>query len=336
MYQAGGVVKGNPAIDGRTPGRYTQSVMALLALKNVSKHTVGTWALWDVTLEVGSGEIVGIFGRSGAGKSTLASILAGLEEATSGSIVIGDPDNPTPFKVAVALATPAYAPELSVYENLDMFASACGMAGRRRSKEIPAMLERLKLSEWRSARASSLSSGALIRLEIARGLLADSPVLVIDSLLDSLDPAVFESLWDYMLDLKRAMGKSFVILTGSGKVAEACGRIAVISRGRIGFLGRPEDFRRLAGEDVIVLGDMDNPLTRSRIQEQLSVVITEEDGFLSFRVAHGERVVGELLSEFGSEMSCVYLKRPTLEDALDVLARGGSNVTAGTGEKRVG
>ena len=310
--------------------------MALLAVKNVSKHEVGTWALWDINLEVGAGEIIGVFGRSGSGKSTLASILAGLQEPTSGFVTIGDPDNPAPFKVSVAFSAPAYAPELTVYENLDMFACACGMVGKRRSKEIPAMLERLKLSEWRSARASSLSSGALGRLEIARGLLADSPVLVIDSLLDSLDPAVFESLWDYLLDLKRSLAKSFVILTGSGKVAEVCGRIAVISRGRIGFLGRPEDFRRLAGEDVIVLGDMDNPLTRSRIQEQLSVVITEEDGFLSFRVANGERVVGELLSEFGNEMSCVYLKRPTLEDALDVLARGSSNIAAGTGGRKTG
>ena len=316
--------------------------MAQLALKNVSLHRAATWALWDVTLEVGVGEIIGVLGRSGSGKSTLASVLAGLEEPTSGSIEVGEPSfdkTGTPkegFRVSVAFSRPAFAPDLTVYENLDMFASAWGVPFKRRGKEIPAMLERLRLSEWRSARASALSSGALARLEIARGLLADSPVLVIDSLLDTLDPGIFESLWDYMLDQKRAMGKSFVILTSSGKVAEVCGRIAVISRGKIGFLGRPEDFRRLAGEDVVVLGDVANPMTRNRIQEQLSVVIQEEDGFLSFRVANGERVVGELLSEFGNEMSCVYLKRPTLEDALDVLASGGSSVAAGTGGKRAG
>ena len=295
---------------------------------------MGTWALWDVTLEIGVGEIVGVFGRSGAGKTTLARILAGLEEPTSGSIEVGDSEDPIASevpKVAVAFGTPAFAPDLTVYENLDMFACAWGMPGKRRGKEVPAMLERMKLSELRSVKALALSSGELARLEIARGLLADSPVLVIDSLMDSLEPSFFEMLWDYMLGLKRALGKSFVILTRSGKVAETCSRIAVISRGKIGFLGRPEDFRRLAGEDMVVLGDIGNPLTRSRIQEQLSVVIKEEDGFLSFKVANGERVVGELLSEFGSEMGCVYLKRPTLEDALDVLAHGGSSITAGTG-----
>lgn len=307
--------------------------MALLVLKNLSKHVGGTWALWDVTLEIESGEIVGILGRSGSGKTMLTSVLAGLEEPTSGSITTGD-DDMKPFKIAVALSRPAYAPDLTVYENLDMFAMAWKMPARRRSKEVPHVLERLKLSDWRSARAGILSSGELARMEIARGLLANSPLLVIDSLLDSLDPEVFESVWDHLLDLKRTSGKSFVVLTGSGKIAEVCQRIAVISRGRIAFLGRPEDFRRLAGEDVVVLGDMSNPMTRHRIQERLSVVIQEEDGFLSFRVANGERVVGELLSEFGNEMSCVYLKRPTLEDALDVLARGGSSVTAGTGGKK--
>ena len=308
--------------------------MAVLAVRNVSVHAVGTWALWDVTLEMGAGEILGVFGRSGSGKSTLARVCAGLEEPTSGTVVIGDEQQAKPYKVSVAFSKPAYAPELTVYENLDMFACAWEVPRRRRVKEVPAALERLKLSGFRSARASTLSSGALARLEIARVLLADSPVLVIDCLLDTLEPAMLESLWDYMLECKRVLGKSFVILTGSGKIAEMCGRIAVISRGKIAFLGRPEDFRRLAGEDVVVLGDMANPLTRTRIQEQLSVVIQEEDGFLSFRVANGERVVGELLSEFGNEMSCVYLKRPSLEDALDVLARGGSSIAAGTGGTR--
>jgi len=308
-------------------------VMALLALRNVSVHAGGTWALWDVTLEIGAGEILGVFGRSGSGKSTLARVCTGLQKPTSGTVIVGG-EQAEPFKVAAAFSQPAYADELTVYENLDMFACAWGIPRKRRIKEVPAAIERVRLGEYRSSRASMLSSGALSRLEIARGLLADSPVLVIDCLFDTLEPSLAESLWDHMLECKRALGKSFIILTGSGRIAEMCGRIAVISRGKIAFTGRPEDFRRLAGEDIVVLGDVANPLTRTRIAERLSVVITEEDGFLSFRVANGERVVGELLSEFGNEMSCVYLKRPSLEDALDVLSRGASSVAAGTGGKK--
>lgn len=307
--------------------------MAVLELQNVSKRIGDSWALWDVCLEIGSSEVIGILGRSGSGKTTLARVLAGLQKLTSGSMVIDSSGSEK--SVAVAFSSPVYAPELTVYENLDMFGVACGIPAKRRTKEIPAMLQRLHLSEHRSTLASSLPSGALAKMEIARGLLIDSGVLVIDSLMDMLDSATFESVWDYILDLKRVMGRSFVILTRSGKVAEICGRMAVLSRGRIAFLGRPDDFRRLAGEDMIVLGDIENPVIMNRIQEHLSVVIREEDGFLSFRVANGERVIGDLLSEFGNEMSCVYLKRPTLEDALDALAQSGGHVTANVGEKKV-
>ena len=307
--------------------------MAVLKLQNVSKSRGDSWALWDVCLDIGAGEIIGILGRSGSGKTTLARILAGLEKPTSGSV---EADRPAGQKsVGVAFSNPTYAPELTVYENLDMFAVSRGIGARRRTKEIPAMLQRLNLSEYRSTPAASLPSGALAKLEIARGLMIDSSVLVIDSLMDGLDLATFESVWDYILDLKRVMGRSFVVLTRSGKVAEICGRMAVLSSGRIAFLGRPDDFRRLAGEDMIVLGDIENPVTMNRIQEHLSVVIREEDGFLSFRVTNGERVIGELLTEFGNEMSCVYLKRPTIEDALDTLAQGGGHITVNTSEKRV-
>jgi hypothetical protein len=112
-----------------------------------------------------------------------------------------------------------------------------------------------------------------------------------------------------------------------------CGKLAVIHRGRINFVGRADDFRRLAGEDMVVLGDITNPSVRSRIREQLSVVIQEEDGFLSFRVNNGERMISDLLSEYGTDLGCVYLKRPTLEDALDVVAAGGLNVTAEVSEE---
>ncbi len=105
----------------------------------------------------------------------------------------------------------------------------------------------------------------------------------------------------------------------------------MIYRGRIRFIGRPDDFRRLAGEDLVVLGNVNNPLLRNRIQERLSVLIKEQDGFLSFRVNNGERMVGDLLSEFGTDVSCVYLKRPTLEDALNVLSSDTQGVAANIG-----
>ena len=305
--------------------------MALVTAVNLNKRLGGKSALWDINLEINEGEILGVYGRSGSGKSTLASILAGLDIPTSGDVFWGD-DDEAQFCPSLAFSSPAVAPELTVYENLNLFASLWGIPRKKRGKEISFLLELLKLSDFRSVRVSTLSSGALCRLELARALVTDSPLVIIDSLLDSLDSDIFEKLWEHILTLRRSESKSFVIMTSSSKVAEVCGKIAVIHRGRIGFIGQPDDFKRLAGEDMVVLGDVSDPIVKKRIQEKFSLVIQEEQGFLSFRVSNGERAVGDLLAEYGSDLSCVYLKRPTLEDALDVLANGSSSVTASVNE----
>ncbi|MEN6356344.1 MAG: ABC transporter ATP-binding protein [Armatimonadota bacterium] len=294
----------------------------------------GTWALWDVNLDIDEGEITAVFGRAGSGKSTLAGIICGIDEPTGGSIVWDGQESPG--YASVALDRPAFANDLTVYENLDMFASLWQVPRKKRARQISFVLELLKLSDFSTTRAQQLSTGLLKRLEIAKALVADAQITIIDSLLDTLDPDILEKLWDHLLSLRRTEMKSFVIMTSRGKIAEMCHRIAVIHRGRINFIGRPDDFRRLAGEDMVVLGDITNPSVKSRIREQLSVVIKEEDGFLSFRVSNGERMVGDLLAEYGSDLSCVYLKRPTLEDALDVVATGGLNVMADVSEGRTG
>jgi len=347
------------AVDGRAGGRYTLDEMALVRLENVGVRRGGKWVLWDVSLEIEPGEILGVFGRSGSGKTALARILAGLDQPTSGSIILGDPSEPAILRgemqprsiahasertasrrmgaaacVGLAFEKPALAPELTVYENLAVFASLWGVRRRARAKQIAFLLELVGLAEQRSARAVQLSSGEARRAEIARALVADAPLTVIDSPADTLDRDILERLWDHLLAQRRDHGKAFIVMTGSAGVAGLCGRMAVIHRGKIVYSGRPDDFRRLAGEDMVVLGDLNSPALRKRVEERLSVVIKEEEGFLSFRVANGERMVTDLLAEFGSDVGCVYLKRPTLDDALDVLAGGSPVVPAESVKKR--
>ena len=295
----------------------------MIALDNVGLRADGKWVLWDVSLELASGEITGVLGRSGSGKTALARILAGLDEPTRGGIVFGELGDCDKRIVSVALSTPAVARELTVFENLEMFASLWGVSRRGRAREISFLLELMGLSDSRGCRADTLSSGALQRMEIARALVADAPVLVIDSLLDTLDRRLLEKLWDHLLKIRREESKCIIVFTSRGRIAEMCGKITVIHRGRLMFIGRPDDFRRAAGEDMVVLGDMADPAVKNRIGEKLSVVVKEEDGFLSFKVSNGERAITDLLAEFGSQLNCVYLKRPTLDDALDVIAGGG-------------
>lgn len=303
--------------------RYTQPEMTLLALNKVGLRRGGKWVLWDVCLEIEPGRIMAVLGRSGSGKTALARVMTGLDKPASGDVSPNADFGPAnePIRPAVlALETPAFAPELTVYENLDAFAALWKVPSRGRAKQITLLLELLGLADRRSSPAGSLSAGALRRLEIARALTAETPLTVIDSLLDTLDRDIFESLWEHLLSLRRDGPRSVVVMTSSARVAEAAGRIAVLHSGRIVFDGQPDDLRRLAGEDAVVLGEIAEPAARDRIGDRFSVVVREEDGFLSFRTSGGERIARELLAEFGGDVGCVYLKRPTLDDALDALS----------------
>ncbi|MDH7602557.1 MAG: ABC transporter ATP-binding protein [Armatimonadota bacterium] len=314
--------------------------MPLIALNNVSVRLGGSWVLWDLALEVNASDLLAVFGRSGCGKTVLTELLAGLTKPTKGSVEWGEVDEgvastnslPSAAKgrslVAAAFEGPAVANELTVYENLHFFASLSGIARRQRSRRIAYLLELLDLGSRRNARPPELSTGELKRVEIARVLLAGCRVTVIDSLLDFLERSLLERLWEHILSERREKGKTFLITTRSSRIAGLCPRLAVMQRGQIAFVGCPEDFRKLGGEDVIVMSELANPAVRERIAKQLSVVIKEEEGFLSFRVSNGEKAISSLLAEFGSDIGCVYLRRPTLDDALDVLERGAQSVAA--------
>ena len=309
--------------------------MSILCIENLSLKTNGNSRLFNIDLKIEPGEIYCIIGKSGSGKTTLGRVIAGLETQFSGSVVLGSPDDDLPVDVSFALSTPAQAPELTVYENLDMFGSLLDIKKKARTGEIAFLLELLKLSDFRHSRVSTLSSGFKARLEIARALLADVPLLIIDSLLDSLDADVLEKLWDYLLSLRRGGQRSILIFTSSAQIAEMCDKLAVIHNGKIVYAGKPDDLRSLAGEDLLVLGNVKDALIKKRIKEQFSLIISEEEGFLSFKINNGQEMVGELLSEFGAELGCVYLKRPTLQDALGVVSNQTSYVIAANPQGKV-
>ncbi|MGQ9456449.1 MAG: ABC transporter ATP-binding protein [Armatimonadota bacterium] len=309
-----------------------------MTLRNGSVRVGGKWILWDTTLDIEKGDLVALFGRPGAGKTVLCKVIAGLIPLTRGLLEWHMPGEEvsTGFhctrasrwqnKAILAFESPVFARELSVYENLCLFQSLIGSSRRVRDRQIAFVLELLDLATRRSCRCWELSAGELKRLEIARVLLADVPVIIMDSLLETLERRLLEKVWDYILIQRRESEKSFIISTSSSRIATLCPRMSVVHRGHVVFSGRPEDFRKLGGEDVVVLAELSNPALRERIAERLSVVIKEEEGFLAFRVSNVEKTLGSLLAEFGSEIGCVYLRRPTLDDALDVLESGSATV----------
>jgi ABC-2 type transport system ATP-binding protein len=199
-------------------------------------------ALRRVSFEVHPGEVVAIIGPNGAGKTTLLSIMAGIQQPTSGSV-----HRPAggPLEVGWVPQHPAIYSKLSVAENLRLFARL------ERVEDPDAAVERMLgqtgLHDRAADEVSTLSGGNRQRVNIAVGLLADPEVLLLDEPSSSLDPRQRERLWEFIGGLT---DRGTAVVYSTHNVAEAeryADRVLVLADGELLFTGSPRDLERAVG-----------------------------------------------------------------------------------------
>jgi ABC-2 type transport system ATP-binding protein len=294
--------------------------MNSITVDRASKRLGETWALRDITLEVGCGEVFGVFGRSGAGKSTLARLIGGLDHPTAGVVALqvardGDPAW-LDARVSVALQRPGLAPELTVIENLRLFASLWNSQRRGRVSRMAMFCELLGLSEVRGKRVRQLSDGMKAAAEIARALIPRTEVVVIDGLLERLDRPVRRRLWEYLLS-RRRHGETFIIATASADEAELCDRLAVLSKGRLMSVGTPSELVSGVKNEIVVVESIRNPVLKSKLKDRFGAAVTERNGSIEFRSRDASADVARILTEMPSDVGCLSVREPTLDDLLD-------------------
>ena len=196
-------------------------------------------ALKGVSLEAGAGELVACIGPNGAGKTTLLTILAEIQAPDSGSVR-------RPGRIGWVPEQPALYGKLSVAENLRLFArlegveDVEGIVGR--------MLAETGLEDRAGEQVARLSGGNRQRVNIAIGLLANPPVLLLDEPSASLDPRQRERLWRFIAELA-AQGTSVVYSTHAVSEAERyASRVLVLAEGERLFWGTPRELEALVAD----------------------------------------------------------------------------------------
>ena len=193
-------------------------------------------AVDDVSLRIDAGEIYALLGLNGAGKTTTIRMLLGMVRPTSGSVtVLGGAVRPGAHemwsRVGYLVETPAAYPELTVTENLMVAARLRGLHGRRHVDDV---MERLRLASYARQRARTLSLGNAQRLGLAKALLHEPELLILDEPANGLDPAGVAEIRDLLLELSLEHGVTVLlsshILT---EVARLATRIGVIDHGRL-------------------------------------------------------------------------------------------------------
>ena len=242
----------------------TTKTASMIKLENVSKYYKTFPAVLDVNLEIARGEVFGFIGPNGAGKTTTIKMLATLMLPTEGKVSIGGFDVVTePHEVRRMIG---YMPDsfgvyddLLVWEYLDYFAALYKMDPLGRKRAISDVLELTDLTVKRSSQVMSLSRGMKQRLCLAKTLLHDPAVLLLDEPASGLDPHARIEIRELIRELCR-MGKTVLvsshILT---ELADFCTSIGIIEAGRLLASGRIDEITaRLAGNvllDITVKGD---------------------------------------------------------------------------------
>lgn len=294
--------------------------MNSISVDRADKRIGQVWALKDISLEIPGGGIFGVFGRSGSGKSTLLKLIAGLDQPSAGTVVLQSSGNDDPAwldsQVSIAFQTPGLAPELTVIENLRLFSSLWKTRRKGKMGRTAMFLELLGLSNVRNRRIRELSDGHKCAAELARAFISDAQIIAIDGLIERLDYPTRRKTWEYILARKR-QGSTFIIATSSAKEALLCDRLAVLSRGRLVFAGKPGELLSAVQNEVVVVESIHSPLINSKLRDRFGAAVTERNGTIEIRSQDADSDVAWVLSELKSDVGCVYLRQPTLDDALE-------------------
>lgn len=276
-------------------------------------------ALNDVNFAVRTQEIFGLLGPNGGGKTTLFRVLSTLLPLQEGRAdVLGCDVRTQPesvrFLIGVTFQSPSLDPKLTVRENLVHQAHLYGLSGRDMRARIGRQLQRLGLTDRANDRTESLSGGLKRRVEIAKGLLHDPQLLLLDEPSTGLDPGARHDLWQYLRQLRDESGVTVLVTTHLMEEAERCDRLGILNAGELVALGTPAELRASVGGDCLTI-HCENPETLAgEIQKRFGVTAQRIDDFLRIERDRGHELLREIVDACGEQVTSVSLGKPTLED----------------------
>ncbi len=203
----------------------------MFALRHVAKiFSNGTKALEDITADIAPGSFMALLGPSGCGKSTLLRLLSGLEAPSSGGIDWGHAGKPAPGEIGYVFQDPTLLPWANAEENVYLPLRLRGVSRAEAAPRVQAALAQVGLDGFAKTRPKGLSGGMRMRVSIARALVSEPALLLMDEPFAALDEFTRHKLQDDLLALWRRTGKTVVFVTHSiYEAAYLANRIVVMS-----------------------------------------------------------------------------------------------------------
>jgi ABC-2 type transport system ATP-binding protein len=276
-------------------------------------------ALNDVTFAIARGEIFGFLGPNGGGKTTLFKLLSTLAPIQTGSARLFGHDlagdtGAVRRRLGVVFQHPSLDGKLTVGENLAAHGHLYGISGARLRERSGAMLERLGLTPRARDRVETLSGGLQRRVELAKALLHEPELLLLDEPSTGLDPSARREFWNYLQHLREHDGVTVVLTTHYMEEAERCDRIGIMHQGKLVAIAPPNELKSEVGGDVIVIHTAAPEMLQRKILTRFKLKSQLVDGAIRIEKLRGHELVRDLIDAFGEEIESVSFGKPTLED----------------------
>jgi len=293
-------------------------------------------ALNDVSFSIARGEIFGLLGPNGGGKTTLFKLISTLVPLQEGDArVLGFDLRLDTIalrrQVGVVFQHPSVDGKLTVAENLQHQGRLYGISGSQLRHRTAAMLEQLGLSARAGDLVETLSGGLKRRVELAKSLLHEPQLLVLDEPSTGLDPTARREFLNYLTDLRDRQGVTIVLTTHYMEEAERCDRIGVLHQGRLVAIAPPLELKARVGGDVVAIYAREPEELQKKIAAQMRVTAILVDGALRVERPRGHEFVRDVVDAFGGEIDSVTFGKPTLEDVFVHLT--GQRFHTGPGEE---
>ena len=221
--------------------------MSFLELQNITKvYPNGTLAVNETSLNIENGEFVVFVGPSGCGKSTLLRMIAGLEDITSGEIILDTNtiNNVDPSERDVAMVFQNYAlyPHMTVYNNMAYGLKNRGISKKEIEDKVNEVAKLLEIDQYLSRKPSMLSGGQRQRVAMGRAIVRNPKIFLFDEPLSNLDAKLRNQMRLEIKKLQRQMGVTSIFVTHDQIEAMTLGdRIVVINKGIVEQVGTPKD-----------------------------------------------------------------------------------------------
>jgi ABC-2 type transport system ATP-binding protein len=284
-------------------------------------------AVKDVNFCVAEGEIFGLLGPNGAGKSTLIRMMTTLIPVTAGRAIVGGHDvakDPDDVRRMIGVIPQALTsdPDLTVEENLSIYAKLYSVPHAEREKNIAEVLEAVDLTKWRDAQTKTLSGGMRRRLEIARGLVHNPRIFFLDEPTTGLDPVSRIAVWEMLNKLKANRNLTMLLTTHYMEEADKlCDRIAIVDHGKLVALGTPIELKNsVAGANVVeVHFDRETAEWEDRLKklDGVTSVQPESAGFYRVLTTSGSKTTMQLVemaASLGETLTSLSVQNTTLDD----------------------